>query len=568
MQIDLYTWFCEHPTANDWNGGDTYEIPAVWNDIPDFLMRQARKSSAPYFLLGDGRIPLLDLTIVKDLIGKDIDVAHCGLHRGLGKLFSDISLLGFSWDKLNAPDHIASTSWRVGLDACLIRRETFLQVGGLDPVFQSQAGSGLEFGYRSLKLGAIVEHRPELCPNDLSDAYPEPPPHDFYCFIIRHYGIRWARYVYFRRMMRLKHWISEFEGWTSAQKSCSATKAAWSYDHHGQAQSSSIGYAEANTKRISVIIPTLKRYDYLPDALTSLQSQTIRPFEVIVVDQNPPDTRKPDVYAGFESLNLKIIWQNERGQSLARNTGLAAAQGEYVFMFDDDSIAQPDLLERHLGPVLSGKASVSTGVSLPPITADYKLPSAFQFPRLAQTLDTGNVLFPLTLVKIAGGLDRNYDFGPGTDADLGTRLYLLGYRIWHNPEAIRIHYKAEEGGLRVHGARKYNTDPGPFEPFPPITRSYYALRYLTPSEHRENAFLLFLTSKFPASLRNKTGKWYLKLKALLLFFLTGLFLPYKFYRSVSQAKTLMAKGVQLENFSLHQMTLRGDEIIYKTPDEE
>lgn len=506
----------------------------------------AENSQADYLLLWNESQNLPKPEVLFSIIASGVDLAHCGLKQGLGAPLQDLYMLGFSWDKLNAPPEIINTSWRLGLETCLIRRKLFLSIGGLDPVFHSQSGAGLEFGYRSLKLGAIIEHRPEMCKGEMIINAPEPPVHDFYCFVLRHFGVRWGWYTFFRRLGRTINWGKEIRSWQSARHICKTKPADWSLEKKSipaSFESTSINHFH----HISVIIPTLGRYEYIPGALKSLLEQTIPADEVIVVDQNPLDVRQPEIYNGYEKLNLRVIWQDERGQSLARNTGLAAAKGEFVFLFDDDSIAYPDLIERHLAPLLSGQYDVSTGVAVPPLSTSYVLPPNYQFPRLSQTFDTGNSLMRMDLIRRMGGLDRNFDFGPGTDADLGTRLYLAGCRILHNPEAVRVHYKAPIGGLRVHGAHKYNTDAGLFQPFPPITQSYYALRYLNAFQHRETAWLSFLTSKFPANIRSR-GTTLQKIKASFIFLLSLFLYPVKHYRSTLRAKQLLAKGPQLFNF--------------------
>jgi len=506
----------------------------------------AGTSRSDFLLLWNKPQKLPEFEVLVSIIESGVDIAHCGLKQGLGTSLEDLCMLGFSWDKLNAPPEIASTSWRLGLEACLLRKKLFLSMGGLDPVFHSQSGAGLEFGYRSLKLGAIIEYRTEMCKENLLANIPEPSTHDLYCFVLRHFDLVWAQYIFFRRMGRTTNWINEIRSWQSARHICKVKRANWSLEKNSTR--TTFGSVPLNrSHRVSVIIPTLGRYEYIPGALKSLLEQTVPADEVIVVDQNPPEMRQLEIYKGYEKLNLRVIWQDERGQSLARNTGLAAAKGEYLFLFDDDSIAYPDLLERHLAPLLSGHYDVSTGVAVPAASTNYTLPSSYQFPRLSQTFDTGNSLMRLELIRRMGGLDRNFDFGPGTDSDFGTRLYLAGYRILHNPNAIRIHYKAPIGGLRVHGGHKYNTDAGVFQPFPPVTQSYYALRYLSSFQRRETARMSFFTSKFPSDVRSR-GTTPKKIKALLIFMFSTLLYPFKYYRSVMRAKRLLAKGQQLFNF--------------------
>jgi GT2 family glycosyltransferase len=221
------------------------------------------------------------------------------------------------------------------------------------------------------------------------------------------------------------------------------------------------------------------------------------------------------------------------------------AEGDFVFLFDDDSVASPDLIAQHLLPVATGQVHASTGVAVAPPPNTEPLPEAFRHFRLAQTFDTGNSLLPIDLARRVGGLDRNYDFGPGTDADFGTRLYLAGFRILHNPHAVRIHYKAPLGGLRVHGAHKYNTDSGILAPFPPVTQSYYSLRYLSPRQSRERALLAFYASKVPRGVRSLGRGSLRRVLAYARFVVSlGLF-PIKRAMSLRGGRALLRGGVRL-----------------------
>ncbi|KAB8146084.1 glycosyltransferase family 2 protein [Chloroflexia bacterium SDU3-3] len=97
---------------------------------------------------------------------------------------------------------------------------------------------------------------------------------------------------------------------------------------------------------ISVIICayTDKRWDYLAAAVASVQRQTKRPRElIIVVDHNPAlleriQERFPDVRAVANS--------QPRGSSGAKNAGVAVAEGEIILFLDDDAEALPDWLEQ------------------------------------------------------------------------------------------------------------------------------------------------------------------------------------------------------------------------------
>lgn len=538
----------EGKAYSTWQYGQVTKLDGNASVVYSELFRVAKQSTADYLLLWltDQRVPSTE--VLQALIDSGLDLAHAGLKQGMAELLPDLQMVIQDWSMIKGDKNRPSSNWHMTLDACLIRRDLFLETGGLEPVFIDPRGAALEFGYRCMKRGALVEYRPELLPDHPGTQLSALPVQDLYCFLLRHYGRRWGQYVFFRRLLRRGWGRAEWRAWQQAQHVCATTPSPTGPDRLFRESAVIADEQTLSASTVSVIIPTLGRYPYIPQALESLRQQSVRPFEVIVVDQNPPSQRQPEIYQGYDDLNVRVIWQDERGQSLARNTGLAAARGTYVFLFDDDSIADEKLIEEHLRMVVGGCYHVSTGVAYPPPPSNYKLPVGLRHPRLAQTLDTGNCLLPLALAKQMGGLDRNYDFGPGTDLDFGTRLYLAGKRIVHNPHATRIHFKAPMGGLRTHGAHKYNTDQGWIAPFPPITQSYYALRYLTHYQRRERLLLQFVTSKFPKEMREGGAKASQKLWALLRFCISCILIPIKRWRSYEGARALLSRGVCLMNF--------------------
>lgn len=101
-------------------------------------------------------------------------------------------------------------------------------------------------------------------------------------------------------------------------------------------------------KKVSVIIPTYKRSEFLDRAISSVLNQTYSNIEVIVVDDNEPHSNfrlltqeKMSKYA----TNERIIYErNERnlGGALARNQGINKATGDYITFLDDDDIYLPN----------------------------------------------------------------------------------------------------------------------------------------------------------------------------------------------------------------------------------
>lgn len=94
---------------------------------------------------------------------------------------------------------------------------------------------------------------------------------------------------------------------------------------------------------ISVVIPTYNYGHYVTDAVTSALAQTYRPTEIIVVDDGSTDTTRQRL-APFRDM-IRYIHQTNQGLSAARNTGICAAQGEWIALLDSDDTWHPRKLE-------------------------------------------------------------------------------------------------------------------------------------------------------------------------------------------------------------------------------
>lgn len=107
----------------------------------------------------------------------------------------------------------------------------------------------------------------------------------------------------------------------------------------------------SNMKRLSVIIPVYKVEEYIGRCIQSVIAQDISPdqYEIIVVDDGSPD-RSIDVVRGFqkEHDNIRIVTRRNGGLSAARNSGLDAACGTYVWFVDSDDWIKSDCMGKML----------------------------------------------------------------------------------------------------------------------------------------------------------------------------------------------------------------------------
>lgn len=98
---------------------------------------------------------------------------------------------------------------------------------------------------------------------------------------------------------------------------------------------------------ISVIIPAYKAARYLHRAVDSLKAQTFTRWEAIIVDDGSPDDTWQTIQklAKTEKRIKPHRLKQNGGPSVARNTALALASGEYVTILDSDDAYRPDRLE-------------------------------------------------------------------------------------------------------------------------------------------------------------------------------------------------------------------------------
>ncbi|NLD44972.1 MAG: glycosyltransferase [Chloroflexi bacterium] len=94
--------------------------------------------------------------------------------------------------------------------------------------------------------------------------------------------------------------------------------------------------------RVSVIIPTYNRAGYLALALRSIARQSLRPAEVIVVDDGSTDDTQNVVRAS--GLDVRYLRQNHEGVAAARNRGVRAATGDLIAWLDSDDLWEPSFL--------------------------------------------------------------------------------------------------------------------------------------------------------------------------------------------------------------------------------
>ncbi|MFZ5437832.1 MAG: glycosyltransferase family 2 protein [Patescibacteria group bacterium] len=99
--------------------------------------------------------------------------------------------------------------------------------------------------------------------------------------------------------------------------------------------------------KISVIIPTFNNADFIGECIDSVLNQSLPPKEIIIVDDGSTDqTRKIVSEFSKKYPIIKYIYQNNKGLSASRNTGIKKATGEYIAFLDSDDLWLGKKLEK------------------------------------------------------------------------------------------------------------------------------------------------------------------------------------------------------------------------------
>jgi hypothetical protein len=206
----------------------------------------------------------------------------------------------------------------------------------------------------------------------------------------------------------------------------------------------------------SVIIPTYNRQAVLQGCLDALARQTTRleMFEVIVADDGSTDETEQFCRGYRPNYSFQYLRQLNAGAGAARRRGVQHARGEYLLLFNDDTIAAQDLLAEHW------KAHQNRQDARQCVLGDFRFPAASEQRALTRFLTQSSFFFPqVTLrpgvyweytyvvtrnlsvrrdaVLAAGSFDAR--FRVAEDSDLGLRLSRKGFCVRYVPEARATH---------------------------------------------------------------------------------------------------------------------------------
>jgi len=191
------------------------------------------------------------------------------------------------------------------------------------------------------------------------------------------------------------------------------------------------------SSEVDVVIPTFRRPEALASCLKSLESQTMAPASIEVIDDSETDY----------------------GPGVSRNIGWKRGSGRYVAFIDDDCLAERDWIEslqrvfseNEIGGIEGGITTTDENGE----TVDFNPPNRFRWNRFK----TANLAVRRDVLEEIGGFDERYHMHR-EDTDLAWRIIDAGFKMaWapqcrvHHPEPLGWH---EDG---IPGSSKFGAYP-------------------------------------------------------------------------------------------------------------
>ena len=224
---------------------------------------------------------------------------------------------------------------------------------------------------------------------------------------------------------------------------------------------------------ISVVIPNLNGMKYLNACLSSLQNQTFRNYETIVVDNSSHDGSADFIRKEFQQVKLIELMEN-RGFAEGCNTGIRVSAGRYIAVLNNDTEVEPQWLEELYK---ASEKDKRTGMAASKILLDRQTgeidsagmliyPDGIgrqrgrgeidngQFDREEETLYPSGcaALYKKEMLDEIGLFDEDF-FAYCEDTDLGLRGVRAGWKAVLAPKAVVYHkYSGVAGKYSVFKA--------------------------------------------------------------------------------------------------------------------
>ena len=230
-------------------------------------------------------------------------------------------------------------------------------------------------------------------------------------------------------------------------------------------------------QEVSVIIPNFNGMAYLDGVLSGLECQTVRNFEVILVDNGSSDGSCAFVASSYPWVHMIELPENF-GFCKAVNEGLKASRAPYVLLLNNDIEVTPDFIEEMLAAIRRHKKAFSCAARMIQFhdrdrlddAGNYYCALGWAYARgKGKDIHTcekeekifascaGAAIYRRKIFEKIGYFDEEH-FAYLEDMDVGYRARINGYENWYAPKAMVYHVGSGTSGSRYnHFKTRYSS---------------------------------------------------------------------------------------------------------------
>jgi len=398
--------------------------------------------NSDYILFWDLKNELPSYEELQDVLKEKGTIWHIGSAIGLKDKPSLIEIVQpTNMNNVRINDSINHSSWKVTFKGCLLDKNVFETVP-LQNFSNSLDIIGLDFGYNAMRSGAMPRFSKKLARNVKQEISTNIKVKDELAFIKKNLDIKAYIWCYMMKFFSINPLT-----FLSLMRLKKNVKYPIIGGRYNSMPTSMDGV------QVSIVIATLNRYKVLQEELREIRGLNPTVKEIVIVDQTPIKGRDLKFLEEFSDLPIQYVTTEKIGQCSARNKGIKASTGNYVWFLDDDMKEFPkEYLLRHIQTLQEYEADISCGIPDEVDTDFIDRTSKHVF--LSDGFPTNDVLLRKELLENVGGFDETMDQLQSEDQEIGLRLVKNGALSIKNNQLRLLHLRAPMGGLRTHKVRK------------------------------------------------------------------------------------------------------------------
>lgn len=337
-------------------------------------------------------------------------------------------------------ENINHSSWKASFQAMLIKKVVFEHTG-IESYSNSIDVLGLDYGYNAMKNGALIRYNVDLASAVKNAIIPKISKNEELFFIKKNFDKKAYIWAYLMNVLSVSP-LQFLKGFSFK------SKPKQERIHYNV----SVDLSNKD-KSTSIVIATLERYGVLANMLKELRELSLKPLEIIIVDQTEKSRRSQEFLNEFTDLPIVYIETDKIGQCSSRNLGIQKAKGSFIWFLDDDMAEIPsNYLEKHFQTIYALNTDVSCGI--PDEVGTTHINREKQSIYVSDGFPAGDALVKRSYLQKIGGFDEKMDQLKSEDQELGLRLVKEGALSVKNNQLRTLHLRASRGGLRNHNVRK------------------------------------------------------------------------------------------------------------------